>query len=408
MYADVIIDISIEQLDKTFQYAVPQELQDVIELGMTVDIPFGTGNRQITGYVVGLGEKAAYPVEKIKFITGITEGKVTAVSRMIRLAAWLKHNYGCTMNQAIKTVVPVKDKVKQKEKRSVNLIIDKAQAQEYLDTFAKKNAKARYRLLEALINEPVIEENIIKSKLNITAQIIKTFEDMGIVEVRSEDMYRNPVRNVSGERKHIELNEQQKNAVDKIISDYDNGDYKTYLLHGVTGSGKTEVYLAAIEHVLSQGRQAIVLIPEIALTFQTVQRFYHRFGDKVSIMNSRMSKGERYDQFLRAQRGDISVMIGPRSALFTPFSNIGLIVIDEEHEGAYKSETVPRYHAREVACHIAEEAGASVILGSATPSMESYYAAMNGYIELIKLDSRAGSGELPSVDIVDLREELTL
>lgn len=408
MYADVIIDISIEQLDKTFQYAVPQELQDVIELGMTVDIPFGTGNRQITGYVVGLGEKAAYPVEKIKFITGITEGKVTTVSRMISLAAWLKHNYGCTMNQAIKTVVPVKDKVKQKEKRSVNLIIDKAQAQEYLDTFAKKNAKARYRLLEALINEPVIEENIIKSKLNITAQIIKTFEDMGIVEVRSEDMYRNPVRNVSGERKHIELNEQQKNAVDKIISDYDNGDYKTYLLHGVTGSGKTEVYLEAIEHVLSQGRQAIVLIPEIALTFQTVQRFYHRFGDKVSIMNSRMSKGERYDQFLRAQRGDISVMIGPRSALFTPFSNIGLIVIDEEHEGAYKSETVPRYHAREVACHIAEEAGASVILGSATPSMESYYAAMNGYIELIKLDSRAGSGELPSVDIVDLREELRL
>lgn len=196
--------------------------------------------------------------------------------------------------------------------------------------------------------------------------------------------------------------------MDTIIADYDKGDYKTYLLHGVTGSGKTEVYLAAIEHVLNHGRQAIVLIPEIALTFQTVQRFYHRFGDKVSIMNSRMSKGERYDQFLRAQRGDISVMIGPRSALFTPFSNIGIIIIDEEHEGAYKSETVPRYHAREVACHMAKEAGASVILGSATPSMESYYAAMNGHIELIKLDSRAGSGELPSVDIVDLREELRL
>ena len=196
--------------------------------------------------------------------------------------------------------------------------------------------------------------------------------------------------------------------MDTIIADYDNGDYKTYLLHGVTGSGKTEVYLEAIEHVLNKGRQVIVLIPEIALTFQTVQRFYHRFGDKVSIMNSRMSKGERYDQFLRAQRGDISVMIGPRSALFTPFSNIGLIVIDEEHEGAYKSETVPRYHAREVACHIAKEAGASVILGSATPSMESYYAAMNGHIELIKLGSRAGSGKLPAVDIVDLREELRL
>ena len=408
MYADVIIDISHEQLDKTFQYAVPDELVGVIEPGMSVDIPFGAGNRQITGYVVGLGEKAAYPVEKIKYITGLTSGKVTAQSRMIKLAAWLKHNYGCTMNQAIKTVIPVKDKVKQKEKRSVNLIIDRVQAQEYLDTFARKNAKARYRLLEALINEPVIDENIIKSKLNITAQTVKAFEDMGIIEVRSEDMYRNPVRNVTGERKHIELNEQQKMAVDTIIADYVAGDYKTYLLHGVTGSGKTEVYLNTIEHVLSQGRQAIVLIPEIALTFQTVQRFYHRFGDKVSIMNSRMSKGERYDQFLRALKGDISVMIGPRSALFTPFSNIGLIVIDEEHEGAYKSETVPRYHAREVADHIAKEARASVILGSATPSMESYYAAMNGTIELIRLDSRAGSGKLPAVDIVDLREELRL
>ena len=198
MYADVIIDISHEQLDKTFQYAVPDELVDVIELGMSVDIPFGAGNRQITGYVVGLGDKAAYPVEKIKYITGITEGKVTAVSRMLKLAAWLKHNYGCTMNQAIKTVIPVKDKVKQKEKHSVNLIIDAAQAQKYLDTFAKKNAKARYRLLEALIKEPVIDESIIKSKLNITAQTVKAFEDMGIAEVRSEDMYRNPVRNVTG------------------------------------------------------------------------------------------------------------------------------------------------------------------------------------------------------------------
>ena len=372
---------------------------DVIELGMSVDIPFGAGNRQITGYVVGLGDKAAYPVEKIKYITGITEGKVTAVSRMLKLAAWLKHNYGCTMNQAIKTVIPVKDKVKQKEKHSVNLIIDAAQAQKYLDTFAKKNAKARYRLLEALIKEPVIDESIIKSKLNITAQTVKAFEDMGIAEVRSEDMYRNPVRNVTGERKRIELNEQQKNAVDTIIADYDNGDYKTYLLHGVTGSGKTEVYLETIEHVLNHGRQAIVLIPEIALTFQTVQRFYHRFGDKVSIMNSRMSKGERYDQFLRAQRGDISVMIGPRSALFTPFSNIGVIIIDEEHESSYKSETIPKYHARETAIFRAGLHHARVILGSATPSVESYYKALHGEYRLHTLSFRASGAVAQAEEI---------
>lgn len=406
MYADIIIDISHEQLDKAFQYAVPKELENTIDIGMTVDIPFGAGNRIITGYVVGLSDKPKYPVDKIKYLVDVTKGRVCVESRMIKLAAWLKHNYGSTMNQAMKTVIPVKDKVKQKEKKSVNLVVDAGTANDYLEQFRKKNAKARYRLLEALINEPVIDIDIIKSKLNITQQTINALLELGIVEVKSEEMYRNPVRASSLTGKTVKLNEQQQDAVDRIILDYDNNIYKTYLLHGVTGSGKTEVYMDVIEHVLNKGRQVIVLIPEIALTFQTVQRFYRRFGDSVSIMNSRMSKGERYDQFLRAQRGDISIMIGPRSALFTPFSNIGLIVIDEEHETAYQSETAPRYHARETAIHIAQESGASVILGSATPSVESYYNALSGKYELISLDKRAGDGRLAKVDIVDLREEL--
>lgn len=406
MYADIIIDISHEQLDKAFQYAVPKELENIIDIGMTVDIPFGAGNRIITGYVVGLSDKPKYPVDKIKYLVDVTKGRVCVESRMIKLAAWLKHNYGSTMNQAMKTVIPVKDKVKQKEKKSVNLVVDAGTANDYLEQFRKKNAKARYRLLEALINEPVIDIDIIKSKLNITQQTINALLELGIVEVKSEEMYRNPVRASSLTGKTVKLNEQQQDAVDRIILDYDNNIYKTYLLHGVTGSGKTEVYMDVIEHVLNKGRQVIVLIPEIALTFQTVQRFYRRFGDSVSIMNSRMSKGERYDQFLRAQRGDISIMIGPRSALFTPFSNIGLIVIDEEHETAYQSETAPRYHARETAIHIAQESGASVILGSATPSVESYYNALSGKYELISLDKRAGDGRLAKVDIVDLREEL--
>lgn len=406
MYADIIIDISHEQLDKAFQYAVPKELENIIDIGMTVDIPFGAGNRIITGYVVGLSDKPKYPVDKIKYLVDVTKGRVCVESRMIKLAAWLKHNYGSTMNQAMKTVIPVKDKVKQKEKKSVNLVVDAGTANDYLEQFRKKNAKARYRLLEALINEPVIDIDIIKSKLNITQQAINALLELGIVEVKSEEMYRNPVRASSLTGKTVKLNEQQQDAVDRIILDYDNNIYKTYLLHGVTGSGKTEVYMDVIEHVLNKGRQVIVLIPEIALTFQTVQRFYRRFGDSVSIMNSRMSKGERYDQFLRAQRGDISIMIGPRSALFTPFSNIGLIVIDEEHETAYQSETAPRYHARETAIHIAQESGASVILGSATPSVESYYNALSGKYELISLDKRAGDGRLAKVDIVDLREEL--
>lgn len=408
MYADIIIDISHEQLDKTFQYAVPEQLEGIIEIGMTVDIPFGTGNRNITGYVVELGDKPKYPVDKIKYINGITKNRVSVENRMVKLALWLKRNYGSTMNQALKTVIPVKDKVRQKEKKSVNLIADEMTVKNALEQFQKKNVKARLRLLTALVNEPVIDYEIVKTKLNISQQTIKALENMGLIQIKSEELYRNPVKASDKAEKRVVLNEEQKNAVNTIISDYDSGNYNTYLLHGVTGSGKTEVYLDVIEHVVKNNRQVIVLIPEIALTFQTVQRFYKRFGDRVSIMNSRMSKGERYDQFMRAKNGDISIMIGPRSALFTPFSNIGLIVIDEEHESAYKSETVPRYHARPTAVHIAKEAGASVILGSATPSVESFYYASTGKYRLLELGNRAGSGTMPDVHIVDLREELRL
>ena len=167
MYADIIIDISHEQLDKAFQYAVPEELENIIDIGMTVDIPFGAGNRIITGYVLGLSDKPKYPVDKIKYLVDVTKGRVCVESRMIKLAAWLKHNYGSTMNQAMKTVIPVKDKVKQKEKKSVNLVVDAGTASDYLEQFRKKNAKARYRLLEAPINEPVMDVDVIKSKLNL-------------------------------------------------------------------------------------------------------------------------------------------------------------------------------------------------------------------------------------------------
>lgn len=407
MYADIIVDITHEQLDKAFQYRVPEELEACLELGMLVNVPFGAGNRIITGYVVGFSEEPNFDPERIKYIDSIVSNKVQAVGRMIKLAAWLKTNYGCTMNQALKTVIPVKDKVKAKEKRSVRLVADEETLEDYLTQLgSKKNAVARVRLLEALKEEPIIDFDIIKTKLNINESTVKTLEKAGLVEIVSENLYRNPVNVQEGEEKRVVLNEQQRRAVDTFVKDYSEGVRKTYLLHGITGSGKTVCYMDMIECVLQAGRQVIVLIPEIALTFQTVQRFYRRFGDKVSIMNSRMSKGERYDQFLRAMRGEISIMIGPRSALFTPFADIGLIVIDEEHENAYKSETAPRYHARETAVHIAKECNASVVLGSATPSMEAYYRAMQGEYQLFELNDRATGGELAKVHTVDLRLEL--
>ena len=406
MYADIIVDISHEQLDRTFQYAVPEEMEQDIDVGVLVNVPFGRGNRTITGYVIELSNEPKLDVDKIKYIDSIVPDKVKAVSRMIKLAAWLKHNYGSTMNQALKTVIPVKEKVKHKEKKSVRLVIDRYEAQSYIELFMKKNAKARLRLLQALIQEQVIDCAIVKEKLNITMQTVNTLVKLGIADIEVENIYRNPIKNTDDFEKRLTLNPEQKHVVDTFIKDYDNGNRHTYLIHGVTGSGKTLCYLDMIEHVVSHKKQVIMLIPEIALTFQTVQRFYRRFGDRVSIINSRMSKGERYDQFLRAMRGEIDIMIGPRSALFTPFSDIGLIVIDEEHESAYNSEQSPRYHAKETAIYIAKEHKASVILGSATPSVETYYHALTGEYKLFTLSHRALGNELPKVYVEDLREEL--
>ena len=406
MYADIIVDISHEQLDRTFQYAVPEEMEQDIDVGVLVNVPFGRGNRTITGYVIELSNEPKLDIDKIKYIDSIVPDKVKAVSRMIKLAAWLKHNYGSTMNQALKTVIPVKEKVKHKEKKSVRLVIDRHEAQSYIELFVKKNAKARLRLLQALMQEQVIDCAIVKEKLNITMQTVNTLVKLGIADIEVENIYRNPIKNADDFEKRLTLNPEQKHVVDTFIKDYDNGNRHTYLIHGVTGSGKTLCYLDMIEHVVSHKKQVIMLIPEIALTFQTVQRFYRRFGDRVSIINSRMSKGERYDQFLRAMRGEIDIMIGPRSALFTPFSDIGLIVIDEEHESAYNSEQSPRYHAKETAIYIAKEHKASVILGSATPSVETYYHALTGEYKLFTLSHRALGNELPKVYVEDLREEL--
>lgn len=407
MYADIIVDITSEQIDKAFQYRVPPELEAEAREGMLVNIPFGKSNRIITGYIIELGDEPKIDESRIKDIGSIVPGKVQAVGRMIKLAAWLKHNYGSTMNQALKTVIPVKDKIRQKEKKFVCLSVDLETANKKLEEFeSKKNAAARARLLRALIKEPVIETEIIKTKLNILPGAIKTLENAGIVTVKTESIYRNPIKPDEMTEKRVVLNEQQRQAVDTFVNDYDEGLRKTYLIHGITGSGKTVCYMDMIEHVIKDGKQVIMLIPEIALTFQTVQRFYRRFGDRISIMNSRMSNGEKYDQFLRAMRGEIDIIIGPRSALFTPFAHLGLIVIDEEHENSYKSEVAPRYHARETAVHIAKESGAAVVLGSATPSLEAYYRAKEGEYTLLELDKRATGAQLPNIHIVDLREEL--
>lgn len=405
-YADIIVDISHESLDRTYQYAIPEQLTEQAVIGALAVVPFGKGNRLIKGYIVHLSNKPKWKEDLIKPIHEIVSNGLVIESQLIQLAYWIKETFGSTMNDALKTVIPVKKSVKAKEKKTIRLAESIEDAKEHLELFKLKNNKGRVRLLEELVKEEAIDYDVVIHKLNIARTTIQDLEKMGIITTDVERLYRNPIQNGTVNKEQVHLTKEQQSIVDSIIKEYRDNIRSNYLIHGVTGSGKTEVYMEIISDVIKQGKQVIMLIPEIALTYQTVMRFYKRFGDRISIMNSRLSQGERYDQYIRAKKGDIDIMIGPRSALFTPFHNLGLIIIDEEHEGTYKSENPPKYHAREVAIKRGQLANASVILGSATPSLESYKNALEGGYKLFNLQSRIGKSIMPKIWIVDLREEL--
>jgi primosomal protein N' (replication factor Y) len=406
-YARIIIDISHEKVDRTFDYRIPENLFEEVSVGSLVLIPFGKGNAMRKGYVVGITPHADYDRDKIKEIAGIVTDGVTAESLLISLAWWLKEQYGSTMNQALKTVLPIKQKIKPKEKKVIRCLLQKDELLEAWKEAERKNYKARSRLFQAFIDNPFIPYEIAVNQMNVSSSTLKPMIEKGFVSLESEEVYRNPIKMKQNQAPRVMLNQEQQVIVDCFSKDYEENIRKTYLIHGVTGSGKTEVYMELIDKVIQDGKQVILLIPEIALTYQTVMRFYGRFGSRVSIINSRLSQGERYDQFERARNGDIDIMIGPRSALFTPFAKLGLILIDEEHEGAYKSEVVPRYHAREVAEKRAALQNASLVLGSATPSLEAYTKALRGEYLLFLLTERAKKdSRLANVWVADLRQEL--
>lgn len=402
----MIIDIQHEKLDKIFQYRIPEELEDKLTPGMEVVVPFGSGNRQIKGYVTGISETCDYDLSKVKNIISISERGVEIETKLIALAVWMKENYGGTMIQALKTVLPIKQKENAKVRKRLRLLLDKETGERQLHYYLEKNQKARARLMAALLDDPVLEYELVTKKLNVTMPVIRALEEQGVLALESRQVFRDPVKKAGGTEQEITFTEEQTRIIRAFRKDYREGLRKTYLIYGVTGSGKTEVYMEMIRTVVDQGKQAIVLIPEIALTYQTVMRFYRKFGDRVSIMNSRLSAGERYDQMMRAREGKVDVMIGPRSALFTPFPDLGLIVIDEEHETTYKSEQTPRYHARETAIRRAEMEHAGVVLGSATPSMEAMYRAKHGEYILFEMKNRSRMQQMAEVYTVDMREEL--
>ena len=360
-YADVIVDISLEALDRVFQYLIPEEIQEKITVGSQVQVPFGRGNRTVKGYVVGFSETCDYDESRLKAIQKLSENGITVESQMIALADWMSRAYGCTRAQALKTVLNVKRQVRGGTQRVYRLTVPEAEA-------------------EAEMNRLALQPRF-ASRAAILALLLDDGERRGL----SEKMLRKKVPS----------------------PDIWRDDRQVHLLYGVTGSGKTEVYMNLIERVIGEGKQAIVLIPEISLTYQNISRFRQRFGRRVSVMNSRMSDGERYDQYIQAKNGEIDIMIGPRSALFAPFSKLGIIIIDEEQDGAYKSDTMPKYHAIDVAIRRTAMSGGKVILGSATPSVVTYDRACRGLYGLHRLSERAADGsDMAAVEVIDLREEL--
>ena len=261
--------------------------------------------------------------------------------------------------------------------------------------------------MEALLCRDYISSAFARQQLKIASDAIKTLEEENLIQIETKRFYRSVLPKESANLEKKQLNEEQQVIVDELISSYQAGVRTPALLYGITGSGKTEVYMHLIEWMIRQNKQVIVLIPEISLTYQVILNFYSRFGEQVSMINSRLSDGERSDQLERARNGEISIMVGPRSALFTPFSNLGLIIIDEEQEGAYNSEQIPRYHTRETAEKLAQLTNSLLLLGSATPSIEAFSRAESGEYRKFCLTKRAVLGScLPKVQVVDMRKEL--
>lgn len=338
LYADVIVDISISRLDRSFQYKVPEELVQKVTEGSKVQVPFGKGSRLVDGYVVGFGYEPKCDESIIKFIDSCPDNYITAEEKLIHLASWIKTVYGSTFIQALKTVLPVKEKRKRRVKAA------------------------------------------------------ELFEDQ---DAGAQKQFMVP-----------ELNREQAEVYDGIKKEFASGAHRPCLITGVTGSGKTHIYMKLIEDTFNAGKQAILLIPEISLTWQMVSRFYECFGSRAAVLHSRMSKGEKADLIKNVESGGVSLVIGPRSALFVPFDNLGLIIIDEEQDTSYQSEKTPRYHVRETAEKRAEFENARLVMGSATPSLEARYRCENGEYALFELKNRFAGAYMPDVQIVDMRKEL--
>ena len=410
MVAEVIINSNVKNLNKIFDYHVPTEMEGTICVGDRILVPFGNKKMLEEGFVIGLKEKSEY---KVKDIAKIQSG-VKLTPENIELAKLMAKRYFCNIADCIKLMLPpgtssklIENRVKEKNANFVYLAKDLEDIQEDIENHVIKSEKQK-RVLRFLMQNEDIQTVDLEILTDTTSAVLKTLEKKGYIEIIAKQVERNPFINKKIEKtNHLKLTKEQQKAFDKIDACIEQNEFKEFLIHGVTGSGKTEIYLQLIGQVLKKNKTAIVLVPEISLTPQMVDRFIARFGQEtIAVLHSKLSIGERFDQWNKIKNGECKIVIGARSAIFAPVNHLGLIIIDEEHDSSYKSETNPRYHAKELAFFIAKQNNIPLVLGSATPDIGTYYDAQNGKIELLTLTKRANNATLPEVEVVDLRQEL--
>ena len=410
MIAQVIINSNVKNLNRIFDYNVPSEMQGTICVGDRVLVPFGNKKTYEEGLIVGLKENTQY---KVKDIAKIQEG-IKLTEENIDLAKLMARRYFCNISDCIKLMLPpgtlnknIDSRVKDKTLNFVYLKKDIEEIEEDIENKIIKSEKQK-RVLNFLIQNEGIQTTELEIITDTTNSVLKALEKKEYIEIIEEKVERNPFLNKDIKpTKKLKLTEEQQDAFNKIDKTINNNENKEFLLYGVTGSGKTEIYLQLIEKIIQKNKTAIVLVPEISLTPQMVERFIARFGqEKIAVLHSKLSIGERYDQWNKIKNGECKIVIGARSAIFAPIQNLGLIIIDEEHDSSYKSETNPRYNAKELAGYMAKKNNIPLVLGSATPDISTYYKAENNKIEMLKLTKRANESNLPKVDVIDLREEL--
>ncbi len=396
MYAQVIVDIATSETDKLFEYSYTD---DQITVGSRVVVPFG--KTFIEGIVINTSETSEFSPDKIKPITRLLETPPALTSEMLKLSEYVMNNCYVPRAAALRLFLPVemrKGRVREQFTTLVELTheldVDKA-----IDSLRKSAVKQREALI--YLSENGKTQSCVLNN-SFGSQAIKSLVEKGFLQVTKEKYFRSPYKNIQVDKKNITLTQAQEKAIESI----ENTDKIVSLIFGVTGSGKTEIYLELIERTIKQGKSAIMLVPEIALTPQMLKQLRARFSDNAAILHSGLSSGERFDEWWRLRSGDARIAIGARSAVFAPLENIGLIILDEEHDGSYTSEASPRYSTVEIAKARAINCGAKLVLGSATPSVESYLKATEGEYDLIELPDRINKKPLPEVEIVDMRNEI--